>query len=77
MNDARDIVDIHGVNPSGAGAEAVRPYLSVQFDCCKVYLRIYRDPDGKKYTARCPRCGKKVNFLVGEGGTNARFFVVS
>jgi hypothetical protein len=53
-----------------------RPYLSVRFACCNVYLRIYRDADGKSYTGRCPRCGKPVKFAVGEDGTDCRTFVV-
>lgn len=53
-----------------------RPYLSVRFACCNVYQRIYRSADGKDYQGRCPRCGKPVKFVVGEGGTDARTFVV-
>ena len=53
-----------------------RPFLSVQFACCSVYQRVYRDPDGTHYRGRCPKCGKVVTFAVGEGGTNSRFFVV-
>jgi hypothetical protein len=55
---------------------AARPYLSVRFACCNVYQRIYRSADGASYQGRCPRCGKAVKFLVGEGGTDARSFVV-
>ena len=57
-------------------ASGPRPYLSVRFACCNVYLRIYRSADGATYRGRCPRCGKPVQFAVGEGGTSARFFVV-
>ena len=53
-----------------------RPFVSVHFACCKVYLRIYRSVDGKSYRGRCPKCGVPVNFAVGEGGTDARTFVV-
>ena len=53
-----------------------RPFISVQFACCNVYLRIYRSADGKHYRGRCPKCGVPVNFVVGEGGTSARTFVV-
>ena len=57
-------------------AERARPFLSVQFACCSVYQRIYRDPDGTHYRGRCPKCGKAVTFAVGEGGTSSRFFIV-
>ena len=53
-----------------------RPFLSVQFACCNVYQRVYRDPAGNAYRGRCPRCGQQVTFAVGEGGTSARSFIV-
>ncbi len=62
-------------SPSATNSSG-RPFLSVQFACCSVYQRIYRDPNGQQYHGRCPRCGKSVTFAVGEGGTNNRFFVV-
>ena len=77
--DPRDYsVDIPGVAQPGDASNSAtnRPYLSVQFACCSVYQRVYRDRDGKHYTARCPRCGKTARFAVGEGGTSSRFFVV-
>ena len=54
-----------------------RPFLSVHFACCGAYQRVYRDPDGKTYHVRCPRCAKAVRFVVGEGGTTARCFTVT
>jgi hypothetical protein len=54
-----------------------RPFLSVHFACCNIYLRLYRAPNAKAYDGRCPRCGKSVRFPVGEGGTTARIFRVS
>jgi hypothetical protein len=48
----------------------------VLFECCSVYQRIYRDPNGKSYTGRCPRCLKPIRFLVGETGTACRDFAV-
>ncbi len=78
MADPRDYkVDLSSTakgNPAPAGAR--RPYLSVQFNCCHVYLRIYRNNDATAYEGRCPRCGKAVRFPVGPGGTDNRFFVV-
>ena len=82
-SDPRDYrLDVAGVTPpsSAAARETApsgRPYLSVRFDCCGVYRRVYRDPDGRRYRGRCPRCARPVTFAVGDGGTAARFFVVS
>ena len=77
MTDPRDYkLDLSAIPSTPQATSAPRPYLSVQFDCCNVYLRIYRSPDGKHYRGRCPRCGLPVNFVVGDGGTDARTFVV-
>lgn len=65
-----------GGSTPGAASAAGRPYLSVHFACCGVYQRVYRDPDGKTYQGRCPRCATPVRFVVGKGGTAARTFVV-
>lgn len=80
-SDPRDYrVDISGAQPSGRGGEKAdpgsRPFLSVHFACCGVYCRIYRNSDANAYAGRCPRCGKSVRFLVGQDGTDQRFFVV-
>ncbi|MFO0832857.1 MAG: hypothetical protein U0637_13575 [Phycisphaerales bacterium] len=55
-----------------------RPFLMVTFRCRVgvVYQRVYRSADGQRYVARCPRCGRSVRFVVGQGGTGARAFVV-
>ena len=61
---------------SGVKLNTQRPYLSVHFACCGVYQRVYRSPDGTAYSGRCPRCAVPVRFVVGQGGTAARSFVV-
>jgi len=53
-----------------------RPWLSVLFSCCGVYQRVYKQPDRDEYLGRCPRCTRSVRFIVGEGGTSSRIFVV-
>jgi hypothetical protein len=53
-----------------------RPWLSALFACCQVYQRIYRDPSGREYRGACPRCGKRVRFRVGPGGTTSRSFLI-
>ncbi len=75
-HDSKDYkLDIAGM--AGAGEpEPARPFLRVHFACCNVYMRIYRSADGKHYAGGCPRCGKRVRFAVGPGGTDARTFVV-
>jgi hypothetical protein len=70
-------LDIQGLSSKpSAGPPKPRPYLRVQFACCNVYQRIYRSADEKSYQGRCPKCGKPVRFIVGEGGTDARDFIV-
>lgn len=80
-SDPRDYkLDIGGESnapPSETASTTQRPFLSIHFACCGAYQRIYRDPDGKHYQGRCPRCGRPVRFVVGEGGTTTRCFVVS
>ena len=77
MSDNADYkLDISTLKSPIASGPDTRPYLSVLFDCCSVYQRIYRDLDGKKYQGRCPKCGRSVTFGVGPGGTTNRFFVV-
>lgn len=76
--DPRDYrVEISGLESLGSGATPKnRPYLSIHFRCCGVYCRVYRNKEGTAYVGGCPKCGKPVKFLVGDGGTDERFFVV-
>lgn len=51
-----------------------RPWLAIHWKCCHTYSRIYRNTAGTAYVGRCPTCGKPLRVLIGEGGTDARFF---
>lgn len=49
-------------------------FLGIMFNCCNVYSRIYKNKEGTAYEGVCPRCFKKVQIKIGEGGSNRRFF---
>jgi|CXWL01.1.fsa_nt_gi hypothetical protein len=71
--DIKDLGDQgQGSNPVFAGAG--RPWVGIRFECCSVYTRVYRNPEGTAYLGYCPRCLKKVRLAVGPGGVSSRFF---
>jgi len=86
-----DIVDLSGAfgsaqGPAGqlakkpsspADTGASRPFLGILFRCAAAYARAYKRPDGTAYEAHCPKCGKSIEFGIGEGGTTNRNFEVS
>ncbi|MFH0911308.1 MAG: hypothetical protein V1918_07400 [Planctomycetota bacterium] len=60
--------------PDETKRQDTRPYISVFFECCKVYTRIYRNRLGTHYAGWCPRCARKLSVRIGPEGTDARFF---
>lgn len=62
-------------NQAGRSADHdPRPYVGILFECCGVYVRVYRRPDQKFYRGRCPKCLRAVRLRIGREGTDARFF---
>jgi len=51
-----------------------RRFLGIRFACCDVYTRVYVNRTETAYEGCCPKCGKRVNITIGEGGTGDRFF---
>lgn len=51
-----------------------RPFLGVHFECCNVYVHIYRNASATAYEGRCPRCGRNVRIPIGTGGSSSRIF---
>ncbi|MBL8888226.1 MAG: hypothetical protein JNK16_16330 [Phycisphaerales bacterium] len=67
-----DINEADGSTPRGPA----RPFLQVLFRCGPTYVRVYRKKSGEAYDARCPKCGRRVTFRVGPGGSSSRAFEV-
>ena len=76
-----DYLDIDGLRNFDAVARGAdwgeRPpsrFLSVWFQCCHTYGRMYRNRHGTRYEGRCPRCGTAVGAKIGPQGTSQRVF---
>ncbi len=72
-----DLYDQHPEHSSMIRAARVRPYISVLFDCCRVYDRIYRRPHERVYRGRCPKCLRVLTVRVGPDGIPHRMFRAS
>jgi hypothetical protein len=66
-----------GFPPPAAQPDGGLPhFLGIQFVCCGVYARIYRNRDRSAYEGYCPRCARPVRVGIGPGGSTSRFFTV-
>ncbi len=79
MNGPDYIVDIGNSGAAGSSDGAAsrresRPWLSVMWECCQTYSRVYRNRAGTAYVGHCPRCGKRIQVKIGPGGTSHRLF---
>ncbi|MCP4631962.1 MAG: hypothetical protein GY855_03470 [candidate division Zixibacteria bacterium] len=52
-----------------------RSFIGINFRCCRVYSRIYKNKRGDAYLGWCPKCGMKIEIKVAPYGSNERFFV--
>jgi hypothetical protein len=59
---------------SAARPNQSRPFLGVMFECCSVYVRIYKNREGTAYVGHCPKCAKRIAIRIGAGGSDNRFF---
>lgn len=68
-------LDLSSDSPApNTGGQGARTFLGVHFTCCDVYARVYPNRNGTAYVGHCPKCAKRVQFKVGPGGTDGRFF---
>ena len=51
-----------------------RSWISVYFECCKVYCRVYINAGGSAYIGWCPRCAARIEVRVAADGSPGRFF---
>ncbi|MGB7325431.1 MAG: hypothetical protein WBD31_11225 [Rubripirellula sp.] len=61
----------------GSQPREVRPFLGIQFKCCRTYGRIYRNNSRNAYVGNCPLCAARVSVPIGGGGSSSRFFSAS
>ncbi len=54
-----------------------RPFLGINFKCCKVYSRIYINKKRDAFVGWCPKCAKPVRIEISPDGEDSKYFDVS
>ena len=54
--------------------ERGRPFVGIMFECCNVYVRLYKNKKGDHYAGHCSHCLRPLRLPIGEGGSDNRFF---
>ncbi|HOQ89903.1 MAG TPA: hypothetical protein PLO53_10600 [Candidatus Hydrogenedentes bacterium] len=60
--------------PAGQPTSA-RPWLGIYFSCCRVYARIFLNPNRDTFTAHCPRCARPLRIRITPDGCTDRFWI--
>ncbi len=85
MSDDDYILDITGLGGEGSSDRPAKPpgeqtdatgrsFISVHFECCNIYQRVYRNAAGTAYVGWCPKCARKIVARISPDGIDARFF---
>lgn len=58
------------------GNKSPKRFLSLYWECCHVFSRVYKSDDGKSYQGNCPKCRIGISVPIGPDGTTRRCFKV-
>lgn len=57
-----------------AEASRDRYWVSVYYQCCNAYQRVYFQKGARNAVGRCPRCLREIRFELTQDGEVGRFF---